>query len=151
MSDSPHIPSPRSSGSIEKPSDSQPSAPAPRPHRSVLLVEDDPLLRIVNHDLLEDAGFEVDSAADGELGWQALRRKSYDLLVTDYDLPQLNGLQLVGRLRSQGLQLPVILASGSSELGVVSDYPELRLAAILKKPVAFEDLIHTAKSAILVA
>ncbi|MBI1841919.1 MAG: response regulator [Verrucomicrobia bacterium] len=118
---------------------------------SVLLVEDDPLLRVMNHDLLEDAGFEVDSAEDGELGWQALRKKHYDLLVTDYDLPLLNGLQLIGRIRSQGLQLPVILASGSMELGVVADYPELRLSAILKKPVTIDDLVGTARSAVLVA
>ena len=154
VSDPLHILSPHHLGLPQTVSDSKAAAvcsSTPDTHRTVLLVEDDPVLRDVNHDLLENAGFDVDSAADGELGWQALRTKRYDLLVTDYDLPQLNGLQLVVRLRAQGLQLPVILASGSSELGAISDYPELRLAAILKKPIPFEVLIDTARTAVLVA
>ena len=82
---------------------------------------------------------------DGERGWDALCAAHYDLLVTDNDMPCLTGLRLIARLRVAGFTLPVIVASGSLELGEVNDYPLLDLAAILHKPFGFADLISVAR------
>ena len=61
--------------------------------------------------------YQVDTAADGEEGWKALHAvshapDSYDLLITDHDMPGLSGLDLVKRLRAVHIALPVILATG---------------------------------------
>ncbi len=111
-------------------------------HRGrVLLVEDNPVTRRLNALALAHAGFLVDTAEDGEVGWTALCGSSYELVVTDIDMPRLNGIQLVERLRLNGRTLAVILASGSLDLGDAEDYPHLALAAVLHKPFAIASLL----------
>lgn len=115
--------------------------------KRVLVVDDDMMSRRFVALMLAHAGYAVDTAEDGEQGWDALRSAHYDLLVTDNDMPHLTGLQLVERLRVGGSTLPVIIASGSVELGDAQDYPWLELAALLHKPFSFSDLIPAARRA----
>jgi DNA-binding response OmpR family regulator len=135
----------------------QPSLPdaatrgAPAQAKRVLLVEDDTATRRLTALLLARAGYSVDIVADGEAGWDALGAAPYDLLVTDNDMPRVTGMKLVERLRLAGLTLPVIIASGSQELGEAQDYPWLALAAILHKPFPFADLISAARRAVPMA
>ncbi len=119
--------------------------------RRVLLLDDDQLTRRLDALLLARVGYSVDTAEDGELGWDALCTAHYDLLVTDHDMPRLTGLQLVERLRSAGLTLPVIIASGSAQLGEAEDYPWLGLAAILHKPFPLANLISAIRRALPIA
>jgi CheY-like chemotaxis protein len=109
--------------------------------RRVLMVDDDATTRRLTALLLARAGYLVNTVPDGEAGWEALCCAHYDLLVTDQDMPYLTGLQLVERLRRAGMRLPVIIASGSIELGEVSDHPWLALSAVLHKPFESAELI----------
>lgn len=111
--------------------------------RRVLVVDDDTLTRGIMALFMEESGYLVDTAEDGEQGWDALCSTPYDLLVTDNDMPRLTGTQLVARLRAVGLTLPVILASGSMDWEM-DDCPQLGLAAVLQKPYAFSDLLSAA-------
>lgn len=79
----------------------------------VLVVEDDESVREVSARYLQLAGYKVDTAGDGEAGWEALRRDVFHLLITDNCMPRLSGLELIVRLRAAGMALPVILASGT--------------------------------------
>ena len=90
----------------------------PYPPRRILVVEDEPEIRRLNAVVLTDSGYEVDTADDGMMGWYALHATchapdSYDLLITDYNMPGLTGLDLVERLRAAHMALPVIMASGT--------------------------------------
>ena len=114
---------------------------APGDTRRVLLVDDDATTRRLMALLVARAGYLVNAVPDGEAGWSALCGAHYDLLVTDQDMPHLTGLQLVERLRRAGMRLPVIIASGSVELGEVSDHPWLALSAVLHKPFESAELI----------
>src|ERR1700761_6903001 len=69
------------------------------PHHRILVVDDDADIRCLNTEVLADSGYTVDSAADGALAWDALQTKNYDLLLTDYDMPKLNGLNLIRKMR----------------------------------------------------
>lgn len=111
--------------------------------RRVLVLEDDPLILELNAHLLRGAGHEVDTAADGLAGWNALLLNRYDLLVTDHDMPHLQGLDLVQRMRERQIWTPVIIVSGAP-LGGVEAYPRLRLSAILRKPFHSQELAATA-------
>src|SRR5262249_51365561 len=93
-----------------------------RPTR-ILLVGEDPTLSRLMSLFLHHAGYAVDTAADGEQGWVALKLKHYDLLMTDNDMPRLTGLELVRRLRETGMTLPIIVVSGSEEIrGFANDH-----------------------------
>ena len=123
----------------------------PERTKRVLVLDDDMMSRRFVALMLARAGYAVDTAEDGEQGWDALRAAPYDLLVTDNDMPRLTGLQLVECLRAGGSTLPVIIASGSMELGEAQDYPWLKLAAVLHKPFSFTDLIAAARRAVPIA
>ncbi len=78
--------------------------------RRVLLAEDTPFFREVVRRYLQGFGANVDVANDGEEAWQMLQERSYDLLVTDIEMPGMDGYELTRRIRQDpGLrELPVI-------------------------------------------
>ena len=112
--------------------------------RRILVLDDCEITRRVMALLLARTGYVVDTAEDGEAGWEAIFLQRYDLLITDNDMPRLTGLRLVERLRSVGSTLPVIIASDSLELKEADDYPALGIAAILHKPFGPDRLLATA-------
>jgi CheY-like chemotaxis protein len=70
--------------------------------------------------LLEEAGFEVEHAVNGLAALEAIGREAPDLVLTDLDMPELNGLELVETLRREHASIPVILMTqfGSEEVAV---------------------------------
>ena len=79
----------------------------------ILLVDDELDIRLLGADLLFHSGYQVDTAGDGESGWEALQARDYDLLITDNKMPKVSGVELVRKLRSARMALPVILATGA--------------------------------------
>src|SRR5580698_6536946 len=80
---------------------------------SVLIVEDNELIRRVNAEVLIRSGYEVNVAEDGAAAWDALQARHYDLLVTDNEMPELSGIELLYKLHTTRTALPVVLASGT--------------------------------------
>jgi two-component system sensor histidine kinase and response regulator WspE len=70
-------------------------------------------VREVERQLLEAQGYKVETAVDGAAGWNALRLGEIDLLVTDVDMPRMNGIELTRRVRNDTrlARLPVIIVS----------------------------------------
>jgi two-component system sensor histidine kinase and response regulator WspE len=81
--------------------------------KRVLVVDDSFTVREVERKLLENSGYQVDVAVDGMDGWNAVRTGSYDLVVSDIDMPRMNGIELVNMIRKdQALKnLPVMIVS----------------------------------------
>ncbi|MFO0872696.1 MAG: response regulator [Phycisphaerales bacterium] len=81
--------------------------------RRVLVVDDSITVREVERQLLIRRGFEVDVAVDGKDGYNALRAGRYDLLVTDVDMPRMNGIELVRAVRREArfAELPIVIVS----------------------------------------
>lgn len=87
-------------------------APAARPR--VLLVDDSATAREVQREMLQAHGCDVDLASDGLEAWDAARDGHYDLVISDIDMPRLDGLGLVRRIREDArlVMLPVLIVSG---------------------------------------
>ncbi len=111
----------------------------------ILVVEDSPLVRRCCVEILTRSGYQVDAAEDGLCGWAALCAKPYDLLITDNAMPNMSGVELILKLRSEHLKLPVILTSGTLPLENLLQDPQLDLAATLEKPVSADQLIQTVR------
>lgn len=81
--------------------------------KRVLVVDDSITVREVERQLLLQKGYDVAVAVDGMDGWNKVRAERYDLLVSDIDMPRMNGLQLVQAVRADEklLDLPVIIVS----------------------------------------
>ncbi len=102
------------------------AAPAVRVRRlHVLLVDDSLVTREMERRLLEDAGFDVTTAADGDEGLAALAGERFDCLVTDVEMPGVDGYALTRHVRSVPAlsQLPVVVVS-------THDRPEERLKGL---------------------
>jgi len=84
-----------------------------RPWR-VLLAEDDTLLANTVDDFLSDEGFTVALAADGRLALERAKSLAFDVLLTDIRMPNLDGIQLIRRLRTIRPDLPVVVMSGNA-------------------------------------
>jgi two-component system chemotaxis sensor kinase CheA/two-component system sensor histidine kinase and response regulator WspE len=82
----------------------------------VLLVDDSAIAREAEAALLRSLGHEVDEAVDGEDGWQKLQQGSYQVLVTDVQMPVLDGIDLTRRVKAtpRHLKLPIIILSSLS-------------------------------------
>ena len=90
---------------------SQQATEAPR--KRVLVVDDSLTVRELQRKLLLNRGYEVAVAVDGMDGWNALRSEDFDLLITDIDMPRMDGIELVTLLRrdSRLQSLPVMVVS----------------------------------------
>jgi two-component system sensor histidine kinase and response regulator WspE len=81
--------------------------------RRVLVVDDSVTVREVERQLLRTHGYDVDVAVDGQDGWHTLCAAPYDLLITDVDMPRMNGIELIRAVRADRrfADLPVIVVS----------------------------------------
>ena len=81
--------------------------------KRVLVVDDSLTVRELERKLLESRGFGVDISVDGMDGWNAVRTGHYDLVVTDVDMPRMDGIELLKLIRNDSRlkSLPVIIVS----------------------------------------
>ena len=96
------------------PSSAPPASPAEETRQMAILVVDDSITtRTMEKNLLEAAGYRVRVAADGLEGWTALKEEDFDLVVSDVDMPRMDGFDLTARIRAdQKLAgLPVVLVT----------------------------------------
>jgi DNA-binding response OmpR family regulator len=121
-----------------------------RPPR-ILVVEDDVTMRLLNTEVLVDSGYQVDTAEDGDVAWDTLQTKSYDLLVTDNNMPKVSGVELLKKLRAAHMALPAILVSGMMPTEELSQHPWLQIDATLSKPYTSSELLEKVKDVLRMA
>jgi CheY-like chemotaxis protein len=81
----------------------------------LLLVDDNQNGLLARKSLLEEQGFAVTTAKNGEEAFEALSNGKFDLLITDFRMPKMNGIELIRRIRPLQPALPVILLSGFAD------------------------------------
>ncbi|MDA1194776.1 MAG: hybrid sensor histidine kinase/response regulator [Planctomycetota bacterium] len=84
-----------------------------RQRKRVLVVDDSITVREVERKLLAGRGYDVDVCVDGADAWNTLRAQDYDLVVTDVDMPRMNGIELVRRIRDDARlrAIPIMIVS----------------------------------------
>ena len=101
---------------------------------SVLLVDDDEAVRTVVSEQLRDLGVEVETAASGQQAIEHMRRseRDYDLLMTDFAMPGLNGVETIRSARKHCPEIRAILMTGYADDAAIG---EMDHVAILRKPI----------------
>ncbi len=81
--------------------------------KRVLVVDDSITVREVERKMISARGYEVEVAVDGQDGWNSIRNEPFDLIITDVDMPRLDGIELVTLIRSDPRfkMLPIIIVS----------------------------------------
>jgi DNA-binding NtrC family response regulator len=117
---------------------------------TVLVVDDDEMVREFAATILASVGYQVVSAGDGEEALAKLRRDPmvFDAVLLDLTMPKLDGEDTLMALRMIAPNLPVVLTSGYGEQAVVQRFVGRGLADFLPKPFMTEALVHTINTAI---
>lgn len=84
----------------------------PAPLAAILLVDDNKHGLIARAMILEELGHKVTTAHSGEEGWELFQNNSFDVVVTDYRMGKMNGLEFIRLIRASGSPARVILLSG---------------------------------------
>ncbi len=108
------------------------------PRRRVLLVEDEPGLVLTLTDCLTAEGYRVDSAVDGETGYQRALAESFDIILLDVMLPGKDGFDVCRDLRRQNVDTPILMLTARGQL--VDKVIGLKIGADDYLPKPFEPL-----------
>ena len=111
----------------------------------ILVVDDEEIIRESLSYILRKEKYEVEEAANGKIAFEMLKESSYDLVITDLEMPEMKGIELLDELRKINLQTNtiVITAYGSMETAIAA----LRSGAsdYILKPVEFDELLIKVK------
>ncbi|WP_323810859.1 response regulator [Sphingobium baderi] len=108
----------------------------------ILLVDDEHLLLMLLADLLEDEGYHIDTAANGDAALARARACQPALIITDFMMPIMTGLDLARSIRADGdlREIPIILVSGA-QAAIGRGHPDL-FQSVIDKPYQNETLLE---------
>ena len=112
----------------------------------ILIVEDEQMLAEILSDTLSDRDFDVRLAYDGIQALEAVRKESFDVIVSDIMMPNLDGYSLAKILRNEGCSTPILFLTALSATEDVVKGFETGGNDFLKKPFAIDELIVRVKA-----
>jgi CheY-like chemotaxis protein len=115
---------------------------------NILVVEDEPLGRALICEVLRREGYEVSEAGDGAEALELLRGQRYDLVISDFIMPRLDGLKLLAQLHSIYPTMPVILISAYMSADSGQKIMQ-EMAEFIPKPFELETLRSTVQRLLL--
>lgn len=113
--------------------------------RTVLVIDDDQALRGLFTTLLTRKGFAVDTATDGRVAYDQLQRHTYSVILLDLMMPDINGFELLDRLRRDSPTLldRVIVLTGASQRSIET-LDTSRIWGLIRKPFDIDQLVSSA-------
>ncbi|MBI2442798.1 MAG: response regulator [Candidatus Levybacteria bacterium] len=124
----------------------QPQAPAQK--SKILVVEDDAFLREIYIDTLTRGGYEVDTADDGDEGFDKIKKGGYDLILLDIILPKQEGLQIVRTLKEDAnwkSETPIVFLTNLDNDGEIKQALQLGKGYLIKSQLTPADLLKEVK------
>lgn len=119
--------------------------------RTLLVVDDDPALRRITSAALQQAGYQVLTAADGQVAFEILSRlaqarRPLDALLLDVHMPGGGGIGFLDRMHAAGIVLPVIAVTGDPERATVVELMRRGVSEIIDKPMRIDAMVKTVKA-----
>jgi CheY-like chemotaxis protein len=105
----------------------------------IVLAEDDPLIGDVFEEILTTMGHSIIRVLDGVEALEVSYKHDFDLLLTDLDMPRMNGYDLIKEIRLKKPHLPIIIITGNPPVGGMSAFKQNRIT-LLVKPVRIAQL-----------
>ncbi len=114
------------------------------PDKIILLADDEAMLSDLLAELLESNDYNVIKVSSGKEVLTVLTEEiKVDLLIIDYNMPEMNGLETIEQIRKLNFDMPVILSSGMVELNNNIDLHKYNIASRVQKPYEFEEMLET--------
>ena len=112
----------------------------------ILVVEDESAIRELVRDSLSLVEIETDGAGVGLEALNKLRRQNFDLVILDVNIPKIDGLALLSKIREEGSHIPVLLLSARSQRDDITEGLKIGADDYLVKPFGIEELILRVKA-----
>jgi signal transduction histidine kinase/CheY-like chemotaxis protein len=111
-------------------------------NKIILLADDELMLRDLLAELLESNGYNVIKVSSGVEVLTVLTEEiKVDLMIMDYNMPEMNGLQCIERVRELNFKMPIILSTGSLNFDTKIDLEKIGINSILPKPYEFDSML----------
>src|SRR5687768_6601202 len=107
----------------------------------LLVVEDDSSARSALTKLLTARGFQVQNAEDGQAALEVMAELPFDVVITDIDMPRMNGMQLIAEVRRQYPGVSLIVTTYSVELAAAVSEMRAGAADYIAKPIELDELL----------
>jgi len=108
---------------------------------TVLVVDDEPGVRDLLSDALRIAGYEAETAANGNEAFEVLHRRRADLCIVDINMPNMNGFEFLNKLREHDTTTPVLLLSARDSSEDVAQGLRFGADDYVRKPFSLEELL----------
>lgn len=105
-----------------------------------LVVEDDSKARSLLAKIIEEEGFDVSTAEDGKAGWEAFKKESPELVITDLKMPEIGGIDLIHKVREVSEHTQVIITTGYGDSDTAIEAVNRGVLDYLKKPIDLNEL-----------
>lgn len=114
----------------------------------ILVVEDDKITRRIIKEILNRSGYEVIEAEDGAQGLEMFKADKPNLVLTDYQMPVMNGLRLLSEVRNLNPSIPVIMLTGFGDVALIIKSIQVGAFDFLEKPINTPQLKEVVASAL---
>lgn len=112
----------------------------------VLVIDDEANIRDLICEALRLSDFQVSAASDGVEALSILRRTDFDLLILDINMPKLDGLDLLAKLRNEGSAVSILMLSARADKSDINQSLRIGADDYLTKPFSIEELVLRAKA-----
>jgi DNA-binding NtrC family response regulator len=119
--------------------------------KKILIIDDDEIILIMLSSLLRKSGYEPMTASDGESGLVMAKNRKPDLVITDYSMPGISGLDVVQDLSRSNPGLPVIMLTAHGDVSLTIKSIQAGVYDFIEKPINPKELIETIKNGIQVS
>ncbi len=113
----------------------------------VLVVDDDQLILDLTSSFFESEGMEVHCASNGEEALQMLRERAFILMVTDLNMPGMDGFELTVKVREMAPRMPIYLSTGDVSPEITRLAREAGIARVFSKPFHLAKVLEMIRSA----
>ena len=116
---------------------------------NILVVDDEAGIRNLLYGVLTEQGFQVTLARDGQDAWNKMRTKHFVLLITDIDMPRLDGLKLLHKMKKNKRREKILVMTGRCMEYEDLGYEFPKVYSLLRKPFRISFFIETVTSVLL--
>ena len=113
---------------------------------NILVVDDDIFIRKIVEERLNTEGYTVTTAEDGKVGWEKFLENSYQLIITDINMPKTNGIELLNRILATNIKVPAVVMSGGLNKAMEELVEATGANAFLRKPFSSKELVDIVSS-----
>ncbi len=113
--------------------------------KKIMVVDDKESVTIILKQMLEQGGYSVEVANDGEKALEALKNGHFDMLITDINMPVMNGVELLNKTKEAFPRMPVIFITAYGKDKIIIDAIKVGLSDFIEKPFRMEDILKTVK------